>query len=58
MDDSDDSVTPGERKMRHALEARRGAPFTEEEWEEAKRNLVGLFLMIGTSDASPEDGDP
>ena len=32
-----------EQKMRRALEARRGTPFTEEEWDEAKRNLVGMF---------------
>lgn len=43
--------------MRRALEARRGTPFTDEEWEEAKRNLVGLFLMLGL-EGSVESDDP
>lgn len=49
----DDSSS--EQKMRRRFEARRGTPFTDEEWEEAKRNLVGLFLMFGTNEVSPED---
>lgn len=53
-DDPTDEKTT-EQKMRSAFEARRGAPFTEEEWEEAKRNLVGLMLMFGTRDATPSD---
>lgn len=48
--------------MRRTFEERRGTPFTDEEWEEAKRNLVGLFLAIGlggvtTSEDEPDD-DP
>lgn len=54
----DDGGSSSERKMRRKLEERRGAPFTDEEWEEAKRNLVGLFLMMGTRDVSPEDDEP
>lgn len=41
--------------MRRAFETRRGAPFTDDEWEEAKRNLVGIFLMLGTDAQSPDD---
>lgn len=52
--DSDSS----EQKMRSRLEARRGAPFTDQEWEEARRNLVGLFLLIGTTDPSDPNGMP
>lgn len=46
-----------ELKARRAFEARRGTPFTDEEWEEAKRNLVGIFLMIGlgSEDQDAED---
>lgn len=47
-----------EQKMRRALEARRGEPFTEEEWEEAKRNLVGLFLMMGLGGTTTSDDEP
>lgn len=43
--------------MRRALEARRGTPFTDEEWDEAKRNLVGMFLMLGLHDPSSPDDD-
>lgn len=56
MDDADDR-TSSEQKMRRAFEARRGTPFSDEEWEEAKRNLVGLFLMMGTRDVSPDEED-
>jgi hypothetical protein len=45
-----------EEKMRRAFETRRGAPFTEEEWDEAKRNLVGLFLMLGMEGPPSDDG--
>jgi hypothetical protein len=51
----DDGGSPSEQKMRRKFEERRGEPFTDEEWEEAKRNLVGLFLMMGTHDVSPDD---
>jgi hypothetical protein len=53
------ATTPpsSEEKMRRAYEARRGVPFTDEEWEEAKRNLVGLILMMGTRDVSPDDDE-
>lgn len=44
--------------MRRTFEARRGVPFTDEEWEEAKRNLVGLFLMMGTRDLADTDDEP
>lgn len=55
---SDDAGESSEQKMRRTFEERRGAPFTEEEWEEAKRNLVGIFLMIGTPTLSETDDDP
>jgi hypothetical protein len=57
-DKSNSDAPSSEEKMRRAFEARRGAPFTDEEWEEAKRNLVGLFLMMGTDDLSSADDDP
>lgn len=57
MGEADDGVSSSERKMRRAFEERRGTPFSDEEWEEAKRNLVGLFLMMGTQDVSPDE-DP
>lgn len=57
-DDGEEKAPSSEEKMRRAFEARRGAPFSEEEWEEAKRNLVGLFLMFGTSGSSSEDEPP
>ena len=44
-----------EEKMRRAFEVRRGAPFSDDEWEEAKRNLVGIFLMLGTDAQPPDD---
>lgn len=53
----DDRNPSSEQKMRRTFEARRGFPFSDEEWEEAKRNLVGLFLMMGTRDASPAEDD-
>ena len=56
-DQSENDSPSSEQKMRRAFEARRGTPFTNEEWEEAKRNLVGLFLMFGTDDLSPSDPD-
>jgi hypothetical protein len=56
-DESETDQPSSELKMRRAFEARRGTPFTDEEWEEAKRNLVGLFLMIGTADPASDD-DP
>lgn len=54
-DDSDTGVSPSEQKMRLALEARRGTPFTEQEWDEAKRNLVGLFLAFGLHKAGDHE---
>lgn len=48
--------TSSEEKLRRTFEARRGAPFTDEEWDEAKRNLVGLFLMLGTGGAASDEG--
>lgn len=53
-----DAKLSSEQKMRRTFEARRGAAFTDEEWEEAKRNLVGVFLMIGTRDVTPSDDEP
>jgi hypothetical protein len=47
MNDDSSKPSSAELKARRAFEARRGEPFTEEEWEEAKRNLVGIFLMLG-----------
>jgi hypothetical protein len=55
--DADPNLS-SEQKMRRTFEARRGAAFTDEEWEEAKRNLVGVFLMMGTRDVTPSDDDP
>jgi hypothetical protein len=55
-DERDQDSNSSEQKMRRALEARRGSPFTDEEWDEAKRNLVGMFLMMGLEDTSePEN---
>jgi hypothetical protein len=56
-DDTASQDPSSEQKMRRALEARRGTPFTETEWEEAKRNLVGVFLTLGLDAASPIDGE-
>lgn len=57
MNDDSGEVS-SEQKMRRAFETRRGTPFTDEEWEEAKRNLVGLFLMFATNDnSSSDDGE-
>jgi hypothetical protein len=53
-DDAGGERPSSEEKMRRAFETRRGTPFTEEEWEEAKRNLVGLFLMLGTDGGGDE----
>ena len=58
MDEAENDGLSSEQKMRHAFEARRGAPFSDEEWEEAKRNLVGIFLMMGTRDVSPDEENP
>jgi hypothetical protein len=56
VSDADDRGLSSEQKMRRTFEARRGVAFTDEEWEEAKRNLVGLFLMMGTrQDAGADD---
>ena len=52
-DGHDTNDATSEQKMRRAFEARRGAPFTDEEWEEAKRNLVSLFLTMGADDVTP-----
>jgi hypothetical protein len=57
VSDDNDGATSSEQKMRRTFEARRGVPFSDEEWEEAKRNLVGLFLMMGTRDVSSADDD-
>jgi hypothetical protein len=46
-----------EEKMRSAFEARRGTPFSDEEWEEAKRNLVSLFLTLGADDVAGSDDE-
>ena len=55
-DEPGSGESSSEQKMRRALEARRGSPFTDEEWDEAKRNLVGMFLMMGLEDTSePEN---
>lgn len=54
-DDDGGTAFSTEQKMRRAFEARRGAAFSDEEWEEAKRNLVGLFLMFGTGGAASDD---
>lgn len=54
-DETGNARSSSEQKMRHALEARRGIPFTDEEWDEAKRNLVGMFLMLGLEDTSEPD---
>lgn len=58
MDDTEDGPPSSEQKMRRAFEERRGTPFSDEEWEEAKRNLVGIFLMMGTRDVTPEEENP
>ena len=58
MSDESDRDLTREQKMRRTFEARRGVPFTDEEWEEAKRNLVGLFLMMGTRDLADTDDEP
>jgi hypothetical protein len=47
--------TPSEQKMRLALEARRGTAFTDEEWDEAKRNLLGLFVAFSLGGMPTED---
>jgi hypothetical protein len=57
VSDDSDRGTASEQKMRRTFEARRGVPFSDEEWEEAKRNLVGLFLLMGTRDVDPEDDE-
>ena len=57
VSDDGDRGTASEQKMRSTFEARRGFPFSDEEWEEAKRNLVGLFLMMGTRDANNADDE-
>jgi hypothetical protein len=57
VSDTDDREESSEQKMRRTFEARRGFPFSDEEWEEAKRNLVGLFLMMGTRDVTPADDE-
>lgn len=57
MIDAKDRKESSEQKMRRTFEARRGLPFTDEEWDEAKRNLVGLFLMMGTRDATADEDD-
>lgn len=56
-DEPGSNSSSGEQKMRRALEARRGAPFTDAEWDEAKRNLVGMFLMLGLEDTSEPDDE-
>lgn len=53
-----DGVETTELKARRAFEKRRGSPFTDEEWEEAKRNLVAVFLMLGAEDAGPQTPEP
>lgn len=57
VSDTNDQQTSSEQKMRRTFEARRGVPFSDEEWEEAKRNLVGLFLMMGTRDVAGTDDE-
>ena len=56
-DEPGSNSSSGEQKMRRALEARRGAPFTDAEWDEAKRNLVGMFLVLGLQDTSAADDE-
>ena len=57
-DDETKDPPSSEEKMRRAFEARRGTPFTDDEWEEAKRNLVGLFLMFGTTANGSDEEEP
>jgi hypothetical protein len=35
-----------ELRARQSLEARKGSPFTDEEWREAKANLKALFSLL------------
>ena len=58
MSDDSEGGTSTEQKMRRTFEERRGVAFSDEEWEEAKRNLVGLFLMMGTSEVTGSDDEP
>ena len=57
MTDDPNQPLPTELKLRRAFEKRRGAAFTDEEWDEAKRNLVGLMLTLGMRDASDAEDE-
>ena len=35
-----------EQRARQSLEARKGSPFTDEEWQEAKTNLLNFFRIL------------
>jgi hypothetical protein len=35
-----------ELRARQSIEARKGSPFTDEEWREAKANLIALFRLL------------
>jgi hypothetical protein len=55
-----------ELRARESLEARKGASFTDEEWQEAKTNLVTFFRILAewqmqaeqpVADSPPEPAD-
>ncbi len=42
---TNDEREAAERRARESVEARKGSPYTDEEWREAKANLVAFFRI-------------
>lgn len=49
----DKPMSDAERKFRESLEARKGSQFTDEEWREARRNLIEFFAIAADWAANP-----
>lgn len=47
-----------ELRARRSLEARKGSPFTDEEWREATANLIALFRVLVEWELRPKQQTP
>ena len=50
-------MNPKESAARASIEARRGKPYSDAEWEEAKGNLLALARLLAEANHRPHGAD-